>query len=116
MTRTRPMYVSSLTQGSADGGYLILRDGTIAMIRVAQPHDYPALQIFADELSSESKRHRFFSESNPSPELIASLCDNSDPRSLLTLLVTRAWKGAHHIIAVGSYFGKEENTAEIALA
>ena len=115
MKYTRPLYVASLTQGQAEAGYLILRDGTTAMIRVAQPKDRPALHVFVEELSLESKRHRFFSEGNPPAELIASLCENSDPRSLLTLVVTRAWKDGEHIIAAGTYLAKDENTAEIAL-
>jgi len=110
------MYVASLTEGEAEAGYLILRDGTTAMIRLAESKDRSALQMFVEGLSRESKRHRFFSETNPPAELLASLCDNSDPRSLLTLLVTRTWNDEQHVIAAGSYLAKEENTAEIALA
>lgn len=86
------------------------------MIRMAQPKDYTALQVFVDGLSRESTRQRFFSEGKPPAELLASLCDNCDPRSVLTLIVTRAWQDKEHIIAAGSYLAKEPTTAEIALA
>jgi acetate---CoA ligase (ADP-forming) len=114
MKHIRPLYIASLTEREVEAGYLILRDGTTALIRMAQPTDRSALQVFVDGLSRESKRHRFFSESNPPADLLASLCDNSDPRSVLTLLVTRTCEDKQHIIAAGSYLAKDENTAEIA--
>jgi acetyl coenzyme A synthetase (ADP forming)-like protein len=69
-----------------------------------------------DRLSPESKRHRFFSESAPPAEVIDSLCDSSDPRSKLTLIITRVWEGVLRIIAAGSYLAKDEHTAEVAMA
>ena len=51
MTRTRPMYVASLTEGEAEAGYLILRDGTTAMIRLAESKDRSALQMFVEGLA-----------------------------------------------------------------
>ncbi len=116
MTHVRPLYIAPLSQDAVEAGYLILRDGSTATIRVAQPRDAAALQAFVDRLSPQSKRHRFFSEGSPPAELIASFCDSSDARSLLTLLVIRTWKGAERIIAAGSYLAKNEDTAEVALA
>jgi len=69
-----------------------------------------------DRLSPESKRHRFFSESAPPAAVIDSLCDSSDPRSKLTLIVLRVWEGTLRIIAAGSYWAKDEHTAEVAMA
>ena len=112
----RPLYIPPLSRDGPDAGRLILRDGTTATIRLAQPSDRPALQTFVDRLSAESKRHRFFSESSPPPEVIASLCNTSDPRALVTLLVTRTWEGEPRIIAAGSYLAKDEHTAEVAMA
>ncbi|MGH7206330.1 MAG: GNAT family N-acetyltransferase [Nitrospiraceae bacterium] len=112
----RPSYVPPPSQDIVESGYLILRDGTTAIIRIAQPSDQQALQTFVDRLSPESKRHRFFSETVPSPEVIESLCDSSDPRSKLTLIVTRFWEGVLRIIAAGSYLAKDERTAEVAMA
>ena len=116
MKHIRPLYVASLTEGEAEAGYVVLRDGTTARIRLAESKDRSALQMFVEGLSRESKRHRFFSETDPPVELLASLCDNSEPRSLLTLLVTRTWNDEQHIVAAGSYLAKEDTTAEIALA
>ena len=116
MKHIRPMYVASLTEGEAESGYVILRDGTTAIIRVARPEDRTALLGFVDRLSPESKRHRFFSEGSPPAALVASLCDNSDPHALQTLLVIRTYQGQERIIAAGSYLAKGEATAEIALA
>lgn len=74
------------------------------------------MQQFVDRLSPESRRHRFFSESAPSTDLVAALCDSSKPRIQLTLIVTRIWEGKLRIIAAGSYWAKNEHTAEVAMA
>ena len=112
----RPFYIPPLSRDGPDAGRLILRDGTTATIRLAQPSDQPALQAFVDRLSAESQRHRFFSETSPPAEVIASLCNTSDPAALVTLLVTRTWEGEPRIIAAGSYLAKDEHTAEVAMA
>ncbi|HET8579483.1 MAG TPA: GNAT family N-acetyltransferase, partial [Nitrospiraceae bacterium] len=114
--QVRPLYIPPPSQNLTESGYLILRDGTTATIRIAQPSDQQAMQTFIDRLSPESKRHRFFSEAAPPPELIDSLCDSSDPRSKLTLIVIRVWEGLLRIIAAGSYLAKDEHTAEVAMA
>ena len=116
----RPLYLPPSLQDfgrqAAGAGYLVLRDGTTALIRPAGPDDQPALQAFVDRLSTEAKRHRFFSETAPAPSLIASLCDPSDPHALTTLLVTRIVADAPRIIAVGSYMERDAQTAEVAMA
>jgi len=116
VANVRPLYIPPPSQEPAESGALILRDGTTALIRVARPDDRSALQAFVDRLSPEAKRHRFFSETTPPAEVIESLCDSSDPRSKLTLIVTRVWQGAPRIIAAGSYFAKDNTTAEVAMA
>ncbi|TAJ07979.1 MAG: GNAT family N-acetyltransferase [Nitrospirae bacterium] len=119
-SHVRPLFLPPSLQDfgwrPAGAGYLILRDGTTALIRPAGPDDQPSLQAFVDRLSSEAKRHRFFSETVPSPSLIAALCDTSDPHALMTLLVTRTVEGAPCIIAAGSYMAKDDRTAEVAMA
>lgn len=112
----RPLYIPSISQGPVESGHLILRDGTSAVIRMAQPDDRDALQAFLDRLPPESRRHRVFCRFDSLRELAVSLCSASDPRSRLTLLVTRAREGAERIIAVGSYFVQNDQTAEVALA
>ena len=74
------------------------------------------MQQFVDRLSPEARRHRFFSESAPSTDLVAALCDSSKPRIQLTLVVTRIWEGSLRIIAAGSYWAKNEHTVEVAMA
>src|SRR5262249_14307623 len=72
-----------------DSGLLTLRDGSTVQVRTAGPEDRDALGDFFRRLSPASRRRRFSSLSSPRPELIASLCDSSDPRSGLTLVATR---------------------------
>jgi acetyl coenzyme A synthetase (ADP forming)-like protein len=115
-TPIRPRFVPPPYQDSAESGRLILRDGSTAFIGVARPEDQAAMRDFFEHLSPESRRRRFFSAALPRPELIASLCDNSNPRSTLTLVVTRLAQGEPRIIATGSYLAKDQRTAEVAVA
>ena len=56
---------------------IILRDGTLATIRLSVPEDRDALRRFFHELSPESHRRRFFTLGDPSDRLIDSFCDSS---------------------------------------
>ena len=67
-------------------------------------------------MSPESRRLRFFSAAGPHAELLAALCDDSDPKSALTLVVTRSQEGESRIVATGSYLAKQDKTAEVAFA
>src|SRR5262245_33064882 len=129
-TIARARYVPTPYQEAPDAGRIILRDGTTAQLRVAQLTDQAALWTFFNSLSRESRQRRFFSAAVPRQELIASLCDCTNPRSTLTLLVTRLRDGKPQIIATGSYLSREtphptlspegkdrvKGTAEIAFA
>jgi acetyl coenzyme A synthetase (ADP forming)-like protein len=94
----------------------VLRDGTVARVHLAGPEDQDALRALFRRLSPVSRWHRFFSMSVPSAKLIAALCDNSDPGSSATLLVTRTHEGEPRVIAAGSYLAKGPATAEVAFA
>jgi acetyl coenzyme A synthetase (ADP forming)-like protein len=94
---------------------LILRDGSTATIRRTRPDDKEALTGFFDSLSDRSKIQRFFSLGAPSPKLIESFCDSSNPRASLSLVVTRHAEPKERIIGAGSYLARNETTAEIAL-
>jgi acetyl coenzyme A synthetase (ADP forming)-like protein len=96
--------------------HLLLRDGTAALVHVARPLDEEALLALFCRLSPGSRWHRFFSASFPPAKLIASHCDDSNPGSSLTLLVTRTDQGGSRVIAAGSYQAKDKATAEVALA
>jgi succinyl-CoA synthetase alpha subunit/GNAT superfamily N-acetyltransferase len=101
---------------TAEPNFLTLRDGSTAQVHVAEPDDRPVLADFFGRLSPESRRKRFLCECRPNPKLIASLCDNSDPHSQLTLVATHLQDGEARIIAAGSYLAKDRQTAEVALA
>lgn len=116
MRSVRPLYIPPLEADHTESGSLIMRDGTTAAIRPAEPTDVPMMQQFVDRLSPESRRHRFFSESPPPSNSLAALCNFSNPHSQFTLVVTRVWKGTPRIIAAGSYWAKDGQTAEVAMA
>ena len=116
MRFVRPLYIPPLEADHTESGSLIMRDGSTAAIRPAEPSDATMMQQFVDRLSPESRRHRFFSESSPSSDSTAALCHSSNPRSQFTLVVTRVWKGTLRIIAAGSYWARDEQTAEVAMA
>lgn len=109
-------YVPTGSEDDPDFGRMILRDGTVAQVRIATPADHDALTAFFESLSPESRRRRFFTGTAPRADQVASLCVNGEPRFCLTLLVTRTQGGAAHIIATGSYLARNARTAEIAFA
>ena len=74
------------------------------------------MTAFFHRLSPESRQHRFFSFAEPSVEFVQSLCDSSNPRQKLTMVVTRATTGEETIVAAGSYFARDEKSAEVAMA
>jgi acyl-CoA synthetase (NDP forming)/GNAT superfamily N-acetyltransferase len=112
----RALFLPPTYQDSAESGRLILRDGSTAFIRLSDPGDLDALREFFHQLSPESKRRRFFSSADPAEALLARLCDSSNPRSQLTLIVSRTVGGASRIIATGSYAARDEASAEVAFA
>ena len=116
MLPVRPRYVPLPYQDSPESGRLILRDGTSATIRLAQSGDKEAMITFFASLSSESKRRRFFGFAAPADKLVESLCDPSNPRVQVSLVVTRLTDGGSRIIATGNYVASEETVAEVAMA
>jgi acyl-CoA synthetase (NDP forming)/GNAT superfamily N-acetyltransferase len=112
----RTLYLPPTYQDSAESGRLILRDGSTAFLRVSEPADLDALREFFYQLSPESRKRRFFSSAKPSEDLLARQCDSSDPRSRLTLIVSRIVEGTSRIIATGSYAARDETSAEVAFA
>ncbi len=112
----RTLFLPPTYQDSAESGRLILRDGSTAFIRLSEPADLDALREFFYQLSPESRKRRFFSSAKPSEDLLARQCDSSDPRSRLTLIVSRILEGTSRIIATGSYAARDDTTAEVAFA
>lgn len=115
-TQIRPLYLPPIYQDRPDAGRLILRDGTTASIHVAHPEDLAALRHFFTSLSLESRLHRFFSPSPPRDELLATMCDPSNPKDQLTLVVERTIDGHPRIVAAASYTAIDAQSAEVAFA
>ncbi len=109
-----PALVPHAGHGATDR--LILRDGSTAGVRPATPDDRGAVHQFFDRLSRESLRRRFLAATHPTEDLIDRLCDNSDLRRALTLVVCRQTGGVPRIVGIGSYFAVSEDTAEAAFA
>ncbi|MCW5848472.1 MAG: GNAT family N-acetyltransferase [Anaerolineae bacterium] len=116
MPNVQPLYLPPVYQDAVDSGRIILRDGSTATIRVAQPGDLPALRHFFERLSLESRVRRFFSPNLPRDELLAGMADSSDPHDQLTLLAFRIVDGEERIIATANYSALNKTTAEVAFA
>ena len=116
MKQIRPFYQPPLSSENQEAGQVILRDGTTASLRPTRAEDQAMIQEFIDRLSLASRRHRFFSETTPPVDAIASLCDSSNPCKQLTVVVTRTIAGQPRIIAAGSYWARTAEQAEVALA
>jgi acetyl coenzyme A synthetase (ADP forming)-like protein len=112
----RPRYLPPPYQDSLESGRLILRDGSTATIRLAQPQDCEAMTHFFAGLSTDSRRRRFFGSSGPAPQMVAGFCDSSNPRNQLSLIVLRSGDTGPRIIATGNYAALGEQTAEVAIA
>jgi acetyl coenzyme A synthetase (ADP forming)-like protein len=115
MDKMQPLFYPPPYQDSAEYGRLILRDGSTASIHVATPKDQQALREFFERLSPESRYQRFFSFRLPDDQLLGTLCDSSNPRECLTLIVTRIIEGARRVIATGSYVLAEPKKAEVGV-
>jgi acetate---CoA ligase (ADP-forming) len=94
----------------------VLRDGSVATLKIATPSDHDAVRRFFHDLSPESRRRRFFGIAEPSDALITRWCDSSDPAQVMTLLAMRLIEGELRPIAIGSYVGVGGATAEVAFA
>ena len=112
----RPRYLPLPYQDSPEAGRLILRDGSTAVLKVAEPKDKEALASFFAALPEKSRFLRFFSLSKPPAKLIETFCDDSNPRAQLTLVVRRSIEDRLRIIAAGSYARADSTTAEVAMA
>ncbi|HSN04255.1 MAG TPA: GNAT family N-acetyltransferase [Nitrospira sp.] len=116
MKQIHPLFQPPPASGSPESGPVILRDGTTAAIHPTHAEDRAMMQVFIDRLSPASRRHRFFSETGPAADTIASLCDSSNPSKQLTVAVTRTIAGQPRIIAAGSYWARTADEAEVAMA
>ena len=95
---------------------VVLRDGTVATLRITRPADHDALRRFFHELSPESRRRRFFSLADPAETLIDAFCDSSDPTRQATLVALRLEDEGLRLVAVASYLDLGNGVAEAAFA
>jgi acyl-CoA synthetase (NDP forming)/GNAT superfamily N-acetyltransferase len=95
---------------------LILRDGSVALVRRAKPDDRETLQEFFHRLAPESRRNRFFTVSEPPDALVKQFCESADPGQRLTLIAFRGQTDALQAIAVASYAATGPKVAEVAFA
>jgi acetate---CoA ligase (ADP-forming) len=94
----------------------VLRDGSVATLKLADAGDQNAVRRFFHDLSPESRRKRFFTFAEPSDDLISRLCDPHDPARAATILAMRVVDGDVRPIAIGSYAGTGNQCAEAAFA
>jgi acetyl coenzyme A synthetase (ADP forming)-like protein len=98
------------------GSPLILRDGSVATIRIAGPTDRRQIQRFFHELSPESRYHRFFTAGEAPDDVVDRLCAPVDTKQRVTLLASRSVDGADHLLAMASYLRVNDTIAEVAFA
>ncbi len=100
----------------ADSLRLVLRDGSVASVRVATLDDLDAMRRFFHDLSVESRYRRFFNPGTPPDSVIARLSDSRDPEKSRTLIAERSIGGDRAIIAAASYLALSPGIAEVAFA
>jgi acetyl coenzyme A synthetase (ADP forming)-like protein len=111
-----PIITAPLPTADHAESRVILRDGTLAAVRLTDSTDRDALRRFFHELSPESHRRRFFSLADPSETLIESFSDSSHPSRQATLVALRLVDRELRPIAVGSYIDLGNGAAEAAFA
>ena len=95
---------------------VVLRDGSVAQLRLAVPGDHGEVARFFHRLSLDSLRLRFFGPAEPSATLLDTFCVSSHPDQAATMLALRPVDGVPYAIAVASYFRIDAATAEVAFA
>jgi len=99
-----------------DSPRLVLRDGSVASVRMAAASDRESIRRFFHELSPDSRRKRFFTPTEPSDGVIERMADSSDPHHGLSLIVHRLRSEDLRPIAVASYLAVTAKIAEVAFA
>lgn len=95
---------------------LVLRDGSVATLRVAEVSDSDGMRGFFRNLSPESRYTRFFTPGEPSDLFIDRFCDSTDPKRGVTLVAIRGLTHQPPFAGVASYFRMDDATAEVAFA
>ena len=90
---------------------LVLRDGSVAIVRPAGPSDREAMRRFFHELSPESRRHRFFIAGEPPDAVIDRFCATADPAEALTLIACR--RSGERLGRLGERLEASEKTNDV---
>ena len=112
----RNVPASSPATDDLGGLRLVLRDGSVASVRIAGQEDLDAIRRFFHRLSQESRQKRFFSAADPSDSLIDRVSESSADRRDLTLVVSRHVDGEDCLVAVATYIAITNVAAEVAFA
>lgn len=115
-TVIRPLFVPYPYQDSPSRGRVLLRDGSAATIKPAEPEDHAELAAFFDSLSQETLRQRFFTVTGPSETQVEEFCDCATPDRRFTLLVYRGTDEDRQVIAAATYAVEKDDVAEFAVA
>src|SRR5205814_8331948 len=83
---------------------IVLRDGSVATLRVAEAGDCDTMHGFFRGLSPQSRYTRFFTPGEPSDALIDRFCDSTDPKRGMTLVAVRTVDDHPRFAGVASYF------------
>jgi acetate---CoA ligase (ADP-forming) len=111
-----PTETSEWTRLDPTSDRLVLRDGSVAIVRASTVADRPSVQRFFHELAPESRYRRFLAPGEPTSALVAQLCDSSTPARNLTLIALRDHQGGLRPIAIASYAATGPAQAEVAFA
>lgn len=96
---------------------VILRDGSVAAVRLAQAEDRAAIRAFFTELPPDDRFRRFLSAGVPPDAVIDHGAGALDPAAGRTLLASRLAAGdGARIVAVATYAVSGPRTAEVAFA
>src|SRR5215467_1657470 len=116
MPDRRPITPPLPARDQIDSPRLVLRDGTVASVRMATAADRESIRQFFHDLSPDSRRKRFFTLAEPSDAVIERMADSSDPHRALTLIVHRLRSENLLPVAVASYVAIGSKVAEVAFA
>src|SRR5947209_8894773 len=81
---------------------IVLRDGSVATLRLADASDRNAIHGFFRDLSRKSRYTRFFTPGEPSDVLIDRFCDSTDPKRGMTLVAARGFEQPPRFAGVAS--------------
>src|SRR5438034_10376820 len=99
-----------------DNPRLVMRDGSVASVRMATSADREAVRRFFRELSPESRRRRFFTAGEPPDDVLDRMCEGTNPSRTISLIVQRHVADDVRPIAIASCLATKDKVAEVAFA